>query len=252
MTGRNVLRIKDHTNEQHKYFKVIGDTGKRDKNRGQIVLIKYTSGPLKNSFDEVPYHSIARGSFTGISKSHLDIAMRKKQGKQLAKKYKHLLHTAEVDKKRNSPESIQSRINQLEKNQREKSGFWKPSLKARHRKDSKTGVPGVSWNNKQQKWCASMTVNGKRILYKYFDPSDYSKAVALRKKVEGKISNGEIVTLEKKKAKSGHKFVVRITKGWRFQKVIDGNKAQKNFKTLSAALAYRNQWLTEHNLPIPD
>lgn len=97
-----------------------------------------------------------------------------------------------------------------------------------------------------------MTVNGKRILYKYFDPSDYSKAVALRKKVEGKISNGEIVTLEKKKAKSGHKFVVRITKGWRFQKVIDGNKAQKNFKTLSAALAYRNQWLTEHNLPIPD
>lgn len=41
-------------------------------------------------------------------------------------------------------------------------------------------------------------------------------------------------------------------RGYVFCKTYRGTKHRKYFSTLSDALTYRNQWLTDHNLPIPD
>lgn len=60
------------------------------------------------------------------------------------------------------------------------------------------------------------------------------------------------------KTKTGHKYISLTktqagTKEYHFQKKMNGKLViNRYFHTLSEALAYRNQWLTDHNLPIPD
>lgn len=60
------------------------------------------------------------------------------------------------------------------------------------------------------------------------------------------------------KTKTGHKYISFVqtkagTNEYHFQKRV-GTKLVVNryFRTLTDALTYRNQWLTDHNLPIPD
>lgn len=51
---------------------------------------------------------------------------------------------------------------------------------------------------------------------------------------------------------TGHKFIHLHKKTYYFEKTYRGERHRKGFHTLSEALAYRNQWLTDHNLPILD
>lgn len=73
-----------------------------------------------------------------------------------------------------------------------------------------------------------------------------------------KMKNGtfepSINTKYKSNNKLKHKYLSKHNdgKGYVFSKVYQGTKYRKYFSALSDALAYRNQWLTDHNLPIPD
>ena len=57
------------------------------------------------------------------------------------------------------------------------------------------------------------------------------------------------------KNKSGHKFVYfdKYFNKWKFSKAYkNARRTTKSFNTLSEAVTYRNKFLKEHNLPIPD
>lgn len=49
-----------------------------------------------------------------------------------------------------------------------------------------------------------------------------------------------------------HANISKQDNGFLFKKIVNGQITEKYCSALSAALAYRNQWLTDHNLPIPD
>lgn len=49
-----------------------------------------------------------------------------------------------------------------------------------------------------------------------------------------------------------HKNISKSRSSFVFKKIIDGNEYSKYFKTLDEAVTYRNKFLNEHNLPIPD
>lgn len=52
--------------------------------------------------------------------------------------------------------------------------------------------------------------------------------------------------------KNVHANISKSSSGFLFKKTVNGQTIQKYFHTLPEALTYRNQWLTDHNLPIPD
>ena len=52
--------------------------------------------------------------------------------------------------------------------------------------------------------------------------------------------------------KNSHANISKQDNGFLFKKMVNNKTTEKWFLTLSDALAYRNQWLTDHNLPIPD
>lgn len=51
---------------------------------------------------------------------------------------------------------------------------------------------------------------------------------------------------------AAHKCIHLCKRTYYFEKNFKGERHRKGFHTLPDALAYRNQWLTDHNLPIPD
>ncbi|EEI67799.1 AP2 domain-containing protein [Lacticaseibacillus paracasei] len=171
MKRPGAYRAKNHDGEVYDNFTIIGDTGKRDNKRGQIVLIQYNDGVL----DEIPYSWIRQGHFTGLDSAGLSVNIRRQQGKTLGKKYRPMLQKySRENGKKLARYFYQNFV---------KDGVNLALTASRTiRSDSSSGVKGVSWNNKQKKWCATLTVGGKRVLYKYFE--HLSDAVEARKAAE--------------------------------------------------------------------
>ncbi|HJE96341.1 MAG TPA: alcohol dehydrogenase [Ligilactobacillus acidipiscis] len=86
--------------------------------------------------------------------------------------------------KRNQPrEVIESRIKSLRKNNWVE-GTNLNSLRSEANKQSKSGIRGVTFNKQQQKWCASLTLKGQRVLCKLF--SNKQDAINARAAAERK------------------------------------------------------------------
>ena len=171
-TRKGILRIKDHSGEEHKYFKVIGDTGKRDSSRRQIVLIKYVNG----KYAEVSYGSVRKGSHTGFYSSNDGKKFLKQSAKTMGKKYgaKNLKNAHNQISRAKAAKTFKKKY--------VKNGIDISKISMKTRKDSSSGVNGVSWNNSQNKWCATLWAKKKRVLYKYFPTKE--EAIAARKAAE--------------------------------------------------------------------
>lgn len=130
---------------------------------------------------------------------------------------------------------------------------------SRKQKNNKTGYPGVLRKKSgphKGKYFGAVTINKHTYVTSYFDLP--KEAYQTKQKILiDYLQKGVLPYPAKTKAKSGHKYITYDSRKNRAKRyVVDINnktgKCRKAFLTLSEALAYRNQWLTDHNLPIPD
>lgn len=118
-----------------------------------------------------------------------------------------------------------------------------------------TGTRGIDLakgiDRKGNKWRLRMTFNKQTLTVGYFDSAqqalDYKKA-AYKKYLE----KGLIPSKYHKPSITHHKYIAMNRKKYCFSIKNRKYHISKTFNTLLEALAYRNQWLIDHNLPIPD
>lgn len=129
----------------------------------------------------------------------------------------------------------------------------------RKQTNNTTGYSGVQQTKKgiyKEKYLGVVTINKHTYVTSHYDsPKEAYKAK--QKILMDYLQKGVLPDLTKTKAKSGHKYITYDSRKNRAKKyaVRIQNKIGKcrtTFNTLPEALIYRNQWLTEHNLPIPD
>lgn len=122
-----------------------------------------------------------------------------------------------------------------------------------------TGYSGVQQAKKgiyKGKYLGVITINKHTYVTPHFDlPKEAYQAK--QKILIDYLQKGTLPDPTKTKAKSGHKYITydsRKNRAKRYSVHIRKKvgKCRKEFSTFSEALAYRNQWLTTHNLPIPD
>lgn len=130
---------------------------------------------------------------------------------------------------------------------------------SRKQKNNTTGYPGVLRRKSgpyKGKYIGTVKINKHTYVTSYFDlPKEAYQSK--QKILMNYLQKGILPDSTKTKAKSGHKYITYDSRKNRAKRyVVDINnktgKCRKAFLTLSEALAYRNQWLTDHNLPIPD
>lgn len=123
----------------------------------------------------------------------------------------------------------------------------KLTQKAQHK-----NARGVYFTEQYKKWRAQIQLSGKKYGLGSFNTKDEAEE-AYKKACKAILQKG---SLPKPKQgvgnKVGHKYISKSRNSFFFHKVISGRKYTKYFHTLPEALAYRNQWLTDHNLLIPD
>lgn len=130
---------------------------------------------------------------------------------------------------------------------------------SRKQKNNTTGYPGVLLKKSgiyRGKYVGNVTINKHTYVTSYFD-SPKEAYQAKQKMLMNYLQKGIVPDPTKTKAKSGHKYITYDSRKNRTKKYVVNiqNKAgrcRKAFLTFAEALAYRNQWLTDHNLPIPD
>lgn len=118
-----------------------------------------------------------------------------------------------------------------------------------------TGTNGVNLaggiDKKGNKWRLRMTFSKQTLTVGYFDSAqqalEYKKG-AYKKYLE----KGLIPSKYHKPTITHHKYIAMNRKNYCFSIRNRKYRISKTFSTLPDALAYRNQWLTDHNLPIPD
>lgn len=130
---------------------------------------------------------------------------------------------------------------------------------SRKQKNNTTGYPGVLRKKSgpyKGKYIGTVKINKHTYVTPHFD-SPKEAYQAKQKILIDYLQKGTLPDPTKTKAKSAHKYITYDSRKNRAKRyVIDiRNKAGrccKAFLALSDALAYRNQWLNDHNLPIPD
>lgn len=111
---------------------------------------------------------------------------------------------------------------------------------------------GIYFAKNAKKWRAQIKLKGKKYGLGSFNTKDKAEE-AYRTALQNFLSNGSLPKSKQGAGNSvGHKYISKSRNSFFFHKTINGKKHTKYFRTLSDALAYRNQWLTDHNLPIPD
>lgn len=102
------------------------------------------------------------------------------------------------------------------------------------------------------KFQSSITIEGKR--YYLGNYNTEKEAQAEHMKALKSFLNDGIKPKVVNKNKSGNKFVYfdKHFNKWKFSKAYKNGRTTKYFNTLSEAVTYRNKFLKEHNLPIPD
>jgi len=102
------------------------------------------------------------------------------------------------------------------------------------------------------KFRSAITMEGKR--YYLGNYNTEKEAQAEHMKALKSFLNGGIKPKVVNQNKSGDKFVYfdKYFNKWKFSKAYKNGRTTKSFNTLSEAVTYRNKFLKEHNLPIPD
>ncbi len=113
--------------------------------------------------------------------------------------------------------------------------------------------PGVT--KKNDKYQVQITAKGhKYCIGTFINLSDAQKAYqkSLNDVLDGKVP--AIAQHAQSNSKTGVKNVSfqSSENKYRFKKILNGQPYLKRFNTLSEAVTYRNKFLNEHNLPIPD
>lgn len=130
---------------------------------------------------------------------------------------------------------------------------------SRKQKNNTTGYPGVLRKKSgpyKGKYIGTVAINKYTYVTPYFDlPKEAYQAK--QKILIDYLQKNILPDPTKTKAKSGHKYITFDSRKNRAKKyVVDirnkTGRCHKAFLTLPQALIYRNQWLTDHNLPIPD
>lgn len=118
-----------------------------------------------------------------------------------------------------------------------------------------TGTNGIDTtkgiDKKGCKWRLRMTFNKQNITVGYFDSAQ--QALDYKKNIYKKyLEKGFIPSKYHKPTITHHKYITMNRKKYCFCIKRKKHYISKTFHTLPEALTYRNQWLTDHNLSIPD
>lgn len=123
--------------------------------------------------------------------------------------------------------------------------------------NNSTGFANVSLQKsgpEKGKYYGSVMIKGKRYITSFFTKPDTAYK-AIQKMVYNYEHNKTLPTIGKSKTNTGHKYISYYSQVKRKKKyIVQIYKLQvhKRFLTLQDALTYRNQTLTDNNLPIPD
>jgi hypothetical protein len=118
-----------------------------------------------------------------------------------------------------------------------------------------TGYVGVK-KNKDNKYFGVVVINKRAYVTSAF--SEAKDAYQAKEKILNNfLVNGILPNPKKAKTNTGHKYISKIVREgreprWEVKKMFKGKRYRKCFNNFTDALTYRNQWLTDHNLPIPD
>ncbi len=120
--------------------------------------------------------------------------------------------------------------------------------------NKKGNLIGVRYRKNISKWEAHISIKGKYQSLGCF--STKQEAIKVRKDIEKKCLNGEkIPKFKKRKTNTGKKYISELKnrkKKFFLSMKVNSKYYKMYFYTLSEAIIYRNQFLKEHNLPIPD
>lgn len=123
--------------------------------------------------------------------------------------------------------------------------------------NNSSGFANVSLQKKgpsKGKYYGHVMIKGKNYVTSFFNNPDAAYK-AIQKIIYNYECNQILPAIGKSKTNTGHKYVSYYSQVKRKKKyVVQIYKLQvrKRFLTLQDALTYRNQILTDHNLPIPD
>lgn len=245
-------KMKNYIGQKKNGFEVLDTTLDKDAAGNQKLLVQKIVPPDKGWIFVMPANKFVAGQFpaSATQKRKSNITKRPKQIKKIGNKYKVTFvlegksRVRLFDSKKEAAHFIeQTTANYI------KDGSLPPKKSIAECKISDHVYKRKDHGN--IRFIFEFTHNGERCCRTFRQKED---ALSFEQLFFEKYNPKKPLPFIKYKSydNTSHKFIHLHKKTFYFEKTYKSKRYRKGFDNLNNALAYRNQWLTDYNLPIPD
>lgn len=245
-------KMKDYIGQKKDGFEVLDTTLETDAAGNQKLLVQKIIPPDKGWIFVIPANKFVAGQFpaSATQKRKSNIAKRPKQIKKIDNKYRVTLvlkgesYARIFNSKREAIRFLKQTNADYIKDgslpSKKNIAKCKISDHVYKRKDHENVRFIFEFHHNGEQCCRSFrhkedALNFEQLFFERYDPK---KPLPF---IKYKSYNN-----------TSHKFIHLHKNTYYFEKTYKGKRYRKGFDNLNDALDYRNQWLTDHNLPIPD